>query len=345
MDILSSLPARARILRGIREFFWSQGFLEVETPVLLAHPSQEPELEPLRTPLHDHRGRTCDGFLRMSPEFSIKKILGYWPTVDSQWSGVFELGPVFRDGEPWGAAHNPEFTMLEWYRVGVAYAALMEDCEALLCALLHSQAAAHIPYRGQRIDCTPPWERLTMREAWQRYAHLDLDALLTRDAMAQACAARGLTVTPHDRWDDLFFKIHLTDVEPQLGRARPTFLLEWPAQLAALARRMPGDARYAERVELYIGGLELANGFSELTDSAEQRARFLEDQESRRRSGRSVYPLDEEFLAALDRMPPTSGIALGVDRLVMLLLDASAIEDVRLLTARSLWITPHGASA
>lgn len=176
-----------------------------------------------------------------------------------------------------------------------------------------------------------------MREAWQCYTGLNLDTLLTREAMAAACLARGLTVSTDDTFDDCFFKIHLTDVEPKLGQDRPTFLYDWPVQLASLARRKPEDPRYAERVELYANGLELANGFTELTDSAEQRARFLEDQAHRARAGRPVYPLDEAFLAALDHMPPTAGIALGVDRLVMLLTGASTIGGVRLLPAEELW--------
>jgi len=176
-----------------------------------------------------------------------------------------------------------------------------------------------------------------MREAWKRYAKLDLDRLLTREAMAKACRAKGYTVTSGDTFDDLFFKIHLTDVEPKLGRVRPTFLTDWPVQMAGLARTKLRDPRYAERVELYIGGLELANGFSELTDADEQLRRFRADQRLRRKLGKPAYPIDMDFISALRRMPPTAGIALGVDRLVMLLTDTASIADARLFSASTLW--------
>lgn len=181
-----------------------------------------------------------------------------------------------------------------------------------------------------------------MREAWRRYAHLDLNQFLTRTAMARACCARGYTVTRCDTFDDLFFKIHLSEVEPKIGRARPTFLLDWPAQMAALARRKPRDPRYAERVELYIGGLEVANGFSELMDADEQLARFRDDQRLRRRIGKPVYPIDPDFIAALRHLPPCAGMALGVDRLVMLLTDAASINEARWLPAFELFTQQSG---
>jgi len=381
------LARRTSILRGIREFFWARNFLEVETPVMLAHPSQEPYLEPLRTTFHDERGRAHDGFLRMSPEFSLKKMIAALASSRAKRSGaegsrsrfldsrgslettqcrsVFEIGPIFRDGEPWGGAHNPEFTMLEWYEVGADYRKLMTTCEELVGGLIQNVGAGRSPsraeardlapctprgrplraaptflsYQGQSIALAPPWERLTMRAAWERYASIDLDRLLTRAAMARACRSKGYTVTRGDTFDDLFFKIHLTEVEPKIGRSRPTFLLDWPVQMAALARRKPRDSRYAERVELYIGGLEIANGFSELTDADEQLARFRADQRLRRRIGRSVYPIDREFIAALRRLPQAAGMALGVDRLVMLLTDAATIDDVRWLPATDLFPT------
>ncbi|MBI4433910.1 EF-P lysine aminoacylase GenX [Candidatus Uhrbacteria bacterium] len=325
------LARRAEILRGVRDFFWHQQFIEVETPVALSCPSQEPYLEPLRTTVHDARGNAHDAFLRMSPEFSLKKMMA------AGVERVFEIGPVFRDGEPWGDTHNPEFTMIEWYRAHADYRQLMRDCEGLLLSLMPSSAAPTICYQGQTIDCALPWERLTMRKAWRRYARLDLDALLTRSAMARACHVKGYTVMPNDTFDDLFFKVHLTEVEPKLGRTRPTFLTDWPASMAALARKKPRDPRYAERVELYLGGLELANGFSELTDADEQLTRFRADQRLRKRLERIPYPIDHAFIAALRRMPPTAGIALGIDRLVMVLLDAATVDEVRWLPASELW--------
>lgn len=207
-------------------------------------------------------------------------------------------------------------------------------------------------YQNHRIDLSLPWERLTMREAWKRYAKLNLDKLLgatkwptpgvghsqgARTAMAKACRTKGYTVTKDDTFDDLFFKIHLTEVEPKLGRTQPTFLTDWPSQMAALARRKPKDPRYAERVELYIAGIELTNGFSELTDADEQLSRFRADQRLRRKLGRPVYPIDQNFIAALRHLPPCAGMALGVDRLVMLLTDAASIDEVRWLPATELF--------
>ncbi|MDO8462767.1 MAG: EF-P lysine aminoacylase EpmA [bacterium] len=328
MTNITTLATRARILRGIREFFWLRGLLEVETPVLLAHPSQEPELEPLTTVLRDHRGNPHEGFLRMSPEFSIKKILGAVADLQPAVAGCFEIGPVFRDGEPWGGQHNPEFTMLEFYELGKDYHALMDTCEDLVRALCAPQPAPHL---------AAPWERLTMRAAWERYANLDLAALLHRDVMAAACRARGYTVVDDDTFDDCFFRIFLTDIEPQLGRERPTFVYDWPMQMAALAKTRGDDPRWAERVELYSGGLELANGFTELTDSVEQRARFVCDRAQRRAMGRTPHPIDEAFLAALDTIPPVAGMAVGVDRIVMLLTGAPSIDAVRWLPASELW--------
>ncbi|MFH1429996.1 MAG: EF-P lysine aminoacylase EpmA [Candidatus Uhrbacteria bacterium] len=354
---LDVLKRRHEIIRGVREFFWARGFLEVETPVLLAHPSQEPELEPLRTTVHDVRGKAHEGFLRMSPEFSLKKLLGSLQGAttspdETVVSGVFEIGPVFRDVEPWGGHHNPEFTMLEWYRLGATYIDLMDDCEALVRFLCHSKQSAmrNLTRNNDKTGVASQsshylkmieggWRRLSMKDAWQQYANLDLDMLLTRDTMAEVCEKRGLSVLDSDSFDDLFFKIFLTDIEPKLGKEQPTFVYDWPSQMAALARKKPDDLRYAERVELYILGLELANGFSELTDAAEQRVRFLEDQELRKRLGRQIYPIDEAFLAALDSMPECAGMALGIDRLVMLLVDEEHIDAVRWLPAGSLWNT------
>lgn len=373
--MIGALRERHRILRRIREFFWARGFLEVETPVMLPSPSQEPYLEPLRTTVHDHRGKAYDGFLRMSPEFSLKKLLARMrgktsgvdrgtPDVEERMRGIFEIGPVFRDGEPWGGSHNPEFTLLEWYELGADYRTLMTTCEELLSFLCHSEEAKPtrnlarnvgaalrgrpqrgrgrspaptlLAYQGQTIDVSSPWERLTMRQAWKRYARLDLDAILARSTMARACRAKGYTVTKDDTFDDLFFKIHLTEVEPKLGRTKPTFLTDWPTQMAGLARRKPKDPRYAERVELYIGGLEIANGFSELTDADEQLRRFKADQRLRQKLGKPVHPIDPDFIAALRRLPPCAGMALGVDRLVMLFTDTASIDEVRWLPASEL---------
>jgi len=249
---------------------------------------------------------------------------------------VFQLARVFRNGEV-SATHNPEFTMLELYRAGVGYRAVMAELEELLASCARALCGGpRLPGRGGRLDFALPFERITVAEAFLRHAGLDLSACQgSAERLRQAARAAGLDPgRPGDGFDDLFFRIFLERIEPRIGLARPTYLLDWPAPMAALARLKPDDPRWAERFELYAGGLELANGFSELTDAVEQRRRLLLEQELRRRLGRPAYPLDERFLADLARMPEAGGVAVGLDRVLMLLTGAEAIDEVLLFPAR-----------
>ncbi len=247
---------------------------------------------------------------------------------------LFQLARCFRNGER-GATHHPEFTMLEWYRAEASYGDLMADCEALLRVCLAASGEPHFAWRNNHADPTRPWEYLSVAKAFER--HCQIDVLATAPEPAQPSlellseAARPLGITAHagDAWEDLFFRIFLERIEPKLGIGAPTILFDHPLSMAALARAKPGNPRVAERFELYVCGLELANGFGELADAEIQRQRFLADQQRRQERYGSAYPIDEDFLAALAHgMPESAGIALGVDRLVMLASGATHIEDV-----------------
>jgi elongation factor P--(R)-beta-lysine ligase len=327
-DRLPLLRRRALLTRAVRGFFDARGYLEVETPYAVATPGEEVHLQPFATTRIKPDGASEPLFLHTSPEFAMKRL------VAATGLPVFQLARVWRNGEE-SALHAPEFTMLEWYRPGADLAGLMDETEALLRACLPpavtcdpaADPAAAGPCRIDR-----PFERLTVQEAFARYAGVDL--LRCEDDAASLAAQAGTRLREGETWEDLFFRLLLTHVEPRIGRARPTFLTHWPASQAALARRDPDDGRVALRFELYACGLELANAFEELTDPVEQRARFLHDRARRAAlAGAEDWPLDEAFLQALESLPPCAGIALGFDRLVMLATGARRISDVLWLGA------------
>jgi lysyl-tRNA synthetase class 2 len=247
---------------------------------------------------------------------------------------IVQICRCWRGGEK-GCHHEPEFTMIEWYRAGAGLDEIARDCEALV--EVAARASGHWPAvavpasRGRRpreLAVEAPFERLTVREALSRFAGVGLRGDETADELRRLATRAGCNLGTAATWDDIFFQIFLDRVEPHLGRDRPTFVFDWPLPLAALARRKPGNPLTVERFELYAGGLELANAFGELCDPVEQRARFVEEAERRRQQGRAVYPLDEKLLAALADMPPTCGVAMGFDRLVMLVTGADRIRDV-----------------
>jgi lysyl-tRNA synthetase class 2 len=304
----------------------------VETPTLVPAPGMEPHLSPFQAPFHPERGGPPRPlWLITSPEYAMKRLLA------DGFERIFQLSRVFRDGEL-SATHNPEFTMLEFYRAGTDYRGIMEDLERLVAAAARTLCpggAAEVSRGGRRLSLGVPFERLTVQEAFHRHAGVDLAACRGDAALLRTAArATGQEAGPDgEPFDDAFFRLMLTAVEPCLGLERPTYLVDWPASMAALARLKPDDPRWAERFELYAGGLELANGFSELNDPVEQRARLLEEQALRRRLGRPVLPLDEPFLEALGRMPAAGGVAVGLDRLLMLLTGATTIADVLLFPA------------
>ncbi len=283
-----TLETRARILQQVRAFFTARSYLEVETPHRI--PANAPEL-------HIDAVPSGDWVLHTSPELAMKRLLA------AGYKRLFQLCRVWREGEQ-GSRHLPEFSMLEWYRCGVDYTALMDECEALLAALVPE---GKILWQGKSIDLSPPWDRLTVAGAFADYASMPLDEALATD-----------------RFDEIL----VNEIEPNLGCHKPLFLTEYPSELAALARKKPENPQVAERFELYINGLELANAFSELTDSEEQRCRFESDESARTAAGKPAYPLPEKFLAELSNLPDAAGIALGLDRLIMLLTDADRIDQV-----------------
>jgi lysyl-tRNA synthetase class 2 len=321
------LHARSRIVKAVRQWFEDEGFIEVETGILQASPGNEMHLHALSTSVKAPDGAAHPFYLHTSPEFACKKLIAAGE------SRIFTLARVFRDKER-SALHHPEFTMLEWYRADEGYEQLMRDCAALLAGTARACGATTLRFRGMEADPFAEPERLGVPEAFQRYAGIDLWPVLDakpEDALALLAAeARriGIRVAPDDDFDDVFSRILTDKIEPQLGLGRATILLDYPVSQAALARPKPSDPRLAERFELYACGVELANAFGELTDPEEQRRRFEADMDEKERRYGERYPIDEDLLAALALMPPTSGIALGLDRLVLLATGAARIEDV-----------------
>jgi len=294
------LLLRARMVRAVRDFFARRGYLEVETPLLVQAPAPEVHIRPME----------AEGlYLSTSPELFMKRLLalGY--------GRLFQITKCFRKGER-GPLHLPEFTLLEWYRQGSDYRGLMEDCQDLVMNVAVAVGCGPVlSYRGHTILLEPPWDRITVREAFRRYATISLEKALEGDQ---------------------FDRVMVDEIEPFLGLDRPLFLYDYPAPLAALARLKKGDPSVAERVELYIGGLELANGFSELTDPLEQRRRFEQARKEQEAQGLSPSPLPLAFLEALTQMPEAAGMALGIDRLAMLLSGATRIDQVVAFTHEDL---------
>jgi lysyl-tRNA synthetase class 2 len=320
------LLTRNRIQAAIRGYFAAAGFVEVDTPGLQVSPGNEAHLHAFATEAIGHGGERTPIYLHTSPEFAMKKLLAAGETR------LFQFAHVWRNRER-GALHHPEFTMLEWYRAGEPYEALMTDCAALLRLAAETSGAVRLLYRGREADPFAAPQRLSLAEAFTRYAGIDLLATLNgaktdRAGLAAAVRGAGLRVAADDTWADLFSRVLVERVEPNLGIGQPTILDRYPAAEAALARPAADDPRVAERFELYASGVELANGFGELTDAAEQRHRFELEMAEKARIYGERYPIDEDFLAALALMPQASGVALGFDRLVMLATGAPRIEQV-----------------
>ena len=320
------LVARAQIAAALRAWFAAQDFIEVETATLQVSPGNETHLHGFATELVGSAGERNALYLRTSPEFACKKLLAAGE------GRIFDFARVFRNRER-TALHHPEFTMLEWYRANADYERLMEDCAALLREAARAAGASQFRFRGREADPFVEPERLTVAQAFARHADIDLLATLKagegdRGALAMAAERAGVNVAGDDNWGDIFSRVMAEKVEPHLGDARACILYEYPITQAALARAKPGDPRVAERFELYVCGVELANAFAELTDAPEQRRRFEEAMTEKERLYGERYPIDEDFIAALPHMPPASGIALGFDRLVMLATGAQRIEQV-----------------
>ena len=321
------LGQRNKIKNSIHTHFEQQGFTEVECGALAVSPGNEAHLHAFATEVVATSGERRTLYLHTSPEFAAKKLLAAGE------SRIFDFARVFRNRER-GPLHAPEFTMLEWYRAGESYEIVQADCLALLHLAADSAGAKEFRYRDRICDPRSEAQRLTVAQAFTYHAGIDLLSTLSptgegdRDALATKARRAGFAVTENDNWSDIFSKVLTAAVEPKLGLGQPTLLIEYPRCEAALAQPTPHDPRLAERFELYACGVELANGFGELTDPVEQRARFESEMAEKQRIYGEAYPIDEDFLSALEHMPPASGVALGFDRLVMLTLGAPRIDDV-----------------
>lgn len=315
-SVQANLRKRAKIIAGIRRFFDEKGFVEVETPLMVPQPGMEPHLEAFQTTYEMRQF-----YLHTSPEYAMKRLLA------AGFERIYQICKVFRH-EPVGRMHMPEFTMLEWYRAYADYTDIMVDTEYLIAGLATDLYGESVVRTGQyAVDLTPPWERISVREAMLRYAGIRADPYSETAAFIRQ--AGHSTVDKDDPPDVAFFKVFLDRVEPHLGVQKPAILYDYPAPMAALAKRKYDAPDLAERFEVYIAGVELCNAFTELNDPDEQRQRLEEEIAQRVREGNPAYPIDECFLSALEYgMPPSGGIALGVDRLIMLLTGASSIGEV-----------------
>jgi lysyl-tRNA synthetase class 2 len=326
------LLARNAITRALRAWFDEQGFIEVETSVLQISPGNETHLHAPRTELVVPGGLPAKRYLRTSPEFACKKLLAAGE------ARIFEFARVFRDRER-GRLHLPEFTMLEWYRANATYDAVMADSVVAIAHAAQATGIGRFSYRGNSADPFAEPELLTVAAAFDRFAGIDLLASVAngrgdRESLA-AMANTKVRIADDDTWSDIFSKVLVEHIEPNLGQGRLTLLFDYPVPEAALARVKATDPRVAERFEIYACGVELANGFGELIDPVEQRRRFMHAMEEKQRRYGENYPLDEDFLAALASMPEASGVALGFDRLVMLASGATAVDQV-------VWTPPAG---
>ena len=325
----ATLDLRQRAIRALRRFFEDRCYDEVETPCLQISPGMEVHLMPFATMLDDGQGAPSRAlYLHTSPEFAMKKL------VAAGAGRIWQLARVFRNAER-SDTHHPEFTMLEWYRVGASLDSVMDETCSLVQALFTATGGTRFHRQGRDCDAFGPWKRLSVAQAFQRYAGIDILSTAPdpwapdRDLLATEARRIGVAVSASDLWEDIFFKIMMDRIEPHLGWDQPTFLHSYPVSMAALARPSPVDPRVALRFELYVLGVELANAFDELTDSAEQRRRFQADMDLRERLYGNRLPVDEDFLAALDLgMPQTTGIALGFDRLIMVMTGVQRIDDV-----------------
>ena len=318
------LLARMRIVAALRELFAARDFVEVETATLVLSPGNETHLHAFATELVAPAGVRARLYLRTSPEFACKKLLAAGERR------IVEFARAFRNRER-GALHHPEFTMLEWYRVEEPCEVLMQDCAAVLAVAAKTAGTTQFSLRGRAIDPFAAPERLTVAQAFSRYAGTDLLALLPPQpaaVFAAAANAAGVRTAPDDTWGDVFSRVLVEKIEPHLGLGQATILYDYPAIQSPLARPKASDPRLADRFELYACGIELANGCAELTDAAEQRKRLEEQMLEKERVFGERYPIDEDFLTALSMMPDACGVALGLDRLVMLAAGATRIDDV-----------------
>lgn len=314
---------REHVIDAVRSFFSGEQFHEVETPLLLGSPAAESYLDVFETTLLDRDRTPKKAYLSTSPELSLKKL------IVAGIGNCFSITKSFRNMETDSHTHNPEFTILEWYRIGATYTSLMDDCKNMLLSINRALGNGNtLTYQGMTFDLAGVWEKITIKEAFQKWATIDFDEFLD-DAKARKIAKqKGYAVEDKNTWEELYDQIYLNEIEPHLGKTRPTIIYEFPGCLAALSKKKKDNPKYAERFEWYIGGLELGDCYTELTDWKEQQDRFDWEIQELTRLNKTTYDYDHDFIDALKvGMPDTSGIAVGLDRLIMLFTDTTRIAD------------------
>jgi len=346
---------REKLIKSIRSFFDQQQFHEVETPILIGHPPAESYIDVFHTTLLDRKRKPTSMYLSTSPEVSLKKLLV------AGIGNCYSLTKSFRNTEVGDALHTPEFTILEWYRIGANYMDIMKDCEDLVLHILNTILIDHnkaglcrpvssnrdeqslalnvqtLSYQDKCIDLSPPWEKISILEAFQKWAQIDFETFFDIKKARSICKDKGYTVTSQNTWEELYNQIFLNEIEPHLGINHPTIIYDFPEAVAALAKKKKHDSRFAERFELYIGGLELGDCYTELTDWKEQQARFDNEIKEITRLGKTPYDYDRDFIEALKAgLPDCAGIAVGIDRLLMLFLDTTNINETLLFPVKDL---------
>ncbi|HUD20040.1 MAG TPA: EF-P lysine aminoacylase EpmA [Patescibacteria group bacterium] len=333
---------REKVLTAIRRFFQDRKFHEVETPILIARPPAESYLEVFETTLLDRARKPSKAYLSTSPEVPLKKLLV------AGIGNCFALTKSFRNTETQSDLHNPEFTILEWYRVDADYKDIMEDCEELLLFINtylermgnnpYNLRPTELMYQHKHVDLSPPWERLSVAGSFAKWAHIDFEEFFDFKNAKNIATKKGYRVEKQTTWEELYNQILLNEIEPHLGRGRPTILYDFPSAMGALAKKKKDDPRFAERFEFYIEGLELGDCYSELTDAKEQKERFDNELAEIKRLGKTSYEYDRDFIGALKAgLPTCSGIAVGVDRLIMLFANAKKIQDILFFPSEELF--------
>lgn len=321
---------REKVLTAIRRFLDGREFHEVETPILIARPPAESNLEVFETSLLDRNRQATTVYLSTSPEVPLKKLMA------AGLGNCYAITKSFRNMETGGPLHNPEFTILEFYRVGADYRDIMTDVEQLVVSIARflNDGAPTISYQGKTIDLATPWERLSVTQAFEKFAHVDFEKFLDVQMARTTAVKKGYSVDPDTTWEQLYNQIFLNEIEPHLGIAKPTILYDFPSSMAALSKKKTSDPRFAERFEFYIAGLEMGDCYSELTDAYEQEERFKREMEEIKRLGKISYEYDHDFIEALKvGLPECSGIAIGVDRLIMLFAGTADIADTMFFPA------------
>ena len=346
--LTEKLLTREKVIDAIRLFFKNEGFHEVETPLLVQSPGTEPYLEVFESELITPNYENKKSYLLTSPELAMKKLLS------AGFGSIFQICKSFRNGEGLSSFHNPEFTILEWYRVEADYLDVMKDCENLMLFILgelglNKNGENILNYQGVEYDLSTPWERISVSEAFEKYAGVSPDEMLSETEIVRIAKDKGYEVDENTTWEQAYNQILLNEIEPFLGKKKleekskltggfvltekikPTILYDYPVSQAALSKKKDSDPRFAERFEFYIGGIELGNAFSELTNADEQKSRMIDELNLRKKLGKTEYKMDQDFIEALELgMPRTGGIAVGVDRLVMLFADAASIKETLL---------------